>query len=59
MRGGWKAFEMKPIGELYLQCGLIFYKNGVVPFGNIFLVDASQKTPFLALRKWKMYFIVK
>ena len=56
MRGGWKAFEMQPIGELYLQCGLIFYKNGMVPFCNIILVDDSQKAPFLALKKWKMDF---
>ena len=28
-------------------------------FWNILLVDASQKSPFLALRKWKMIFFAK
>ena len=53
-----ESFELQPICELYLKCGLIFYKNGVVNFFNIFLVDASQKAPFLALGKWKMYFLL-
>jgi hypothetical protein len=31
----------------------------VVHFWNIFLVDASQKNPFFALRKWKKNFLCK
>ena len=53
---GLESSWMQPVGELYLKCDLIFYKNGVVPFWNVFLVHASQKFAFLTLRKWKMTF---
>ena len=46
-----------PIGTLSMKGGLVFLKNGVVPFCNFHLVVASQNTLFLALGKLKMVFL--
>jgi hypothetical protein len=46
-------------GKLCIKYGIISFKIVVVHFWNIFVVGASQKNPFLALRKWKMFFLCK
>ena len=54
-----ESFEMQPIIEMSIKCGLLFIKNGVPHFGNTLLVPASQITPFSALGKWKIDFLCK
>ena len=54
-----ESFEMQPIGELHIKCGLLFMKNEVPHFGNTFLVAATQKIPFSGLGKWKIDFLCK
>jgi hypothetical protein len=39
------------VAALGIKYGIIFSKIVVVHFWNIFLVGASQKNPFLTLRK--------
>jgi hypothetical protein len=57
LRGGYKTFSKQTTYELCIKYDIIFYKNVLVHFWNICLVGASQKNPFLALRKWKMNFL--
>ena len=38
---------------------MIFSKNRAVQFCNKYLVVSSQKTPFFALKKWKIIFLCK
>jgi hypothetical protein len=57
LRGGYKTFSKQTTCELCIKYDIIFYKNVLVHFWNICLVGASQKKPFLALRKWKMNFL--
>ena len=54
-----KAFDTQPLCQLYIKHGLVFYKNDLVHFYNIYLVVTSQKTSFRALEKWKMNFPCK
>jgi hypothetical protein len=45
---------MLTTGELCIIYGIISFKIWLFYFCNIFLVDASQKNPFLEREKWKM-----
>jgi hypothetical protein len=56
LRGGYKTISMQTTGELCIKYGIISLKIWLFYFCNILLVDASQKNPFLALRKWKILF---
>jgi hypothetical protein len=51
LRGGYKIFSMQTTGELWIKYDIISFKIWLFYFCNIFLVDASQKNPFFALRK--------
>jgi hypothetical protein len=42
---------MQPVGDLYIECGLLFLKILVVQFLNGLLVGASQKNHFWRLEK--------
>jgi hypothetical protein len=59
LRGVYKTFFMQINGELCIKYGIILFKKKLVHFVNIFLVGASQKNIFLALRKLKMNFLCK
>ena len=54
-----ESFEMQPIGEMSIKCGLLFIKNGVPHFGNTLLVPASQITPFWHLQNGKLIFCAR
>jgi hypothetical protein len=56
LRGGYITFSMQTTGELWIKHDIISCKIWFFYFCNIFLVDASQKNPFFALKKWKMSF---
>jgi hypothetical protein len=55
-RGVYKTFSMQTIVELCIIYGIMFSTIWLFNFCNIFLVDASQKIPIFALRKWKNWF---
>ena len=59
MRGGWKDFYMQPFDYLYIKCGQIILKNGLVPFRNKYLVGSSQKIPIFGTWKMKNGFSVQ
>ena len=54
-----KAFDTQPLCQLCIKHGLVFYKNYLVHFYNIYLVVPSKKTSFRELEKWKMNFLCK
>ena len=54
-----KAFDTQPLCQLYIKHGLVFYKNDLVHFYNIYLVVPSQKTLLLGTRKMKNEFSVQ
>ena len=54
-----KTSDNQPFCQLCIIYGLLFYKNGLVPFCNKYMVGPSQKNSFRALEKWKMKFPCK
>ena len=44
-RSGWKDFYMQPFDYLYIKCGQIFLRNGLVHFCNKYLIG-----PFLTCK---------
>ena len=50
---------MQPVGFLNMECGLLYLNFLFAKFCNGFLVGASQKNPFLKIRKRKIDFLCK
>jgi hypothetical protein len=50
---------MQTTGVLWIKYDIISFKIWLFYFCNIFLVDASQKNPFFALRKMKNEFFMQ
>jgi hypothetical protein len=50
---------MQPLGDLYIQCGLVFFKNWVIQFWNDFLVGSSQKDIYFLRLENKKYIFVQ
>jgi hypothetical protein len=58
-RGGSKAFDTQPFGQLCIEYVLIFYKNDLFQFCNKYLVGPSQKTHFGHSKNGKWFFRAK
>ena len=54
-----KTFDTQTFCQLCIKYVLVFYKIDLVHFGNKYMVGASQKNSFWALKKWKMNFCPK
>ena len=60
----FKTFDTQPFGQLWIQYGLVYYKNDLVQFCNKYMVGPSQKklisgtqkmeNEFPVQRKWKL-----
>jgi hypothetical protein len=47
------------VGEFSIKCDMLFFKIGVTPYLNGFLVNSSQNNTYFALQKWKMSLLRK
>ena len=54
-----KTFYTQPFCQLCIKYGLVFYKNDLVQFCNKYMVGASQKNSFRALKIMENEFFIQ